>query len=119
MASGAQRGTINRPVFSEGISGGGGSKFYGGQLVGNSDGYIAVLWQDIYGQDNNTLRIYDASNGVQQYIVPHPGNVEYRTNVFKNLYHDDCIHLTDSYIFTRTGALQTDGGTAYTRIYIH
>ena len=119
ISSGATRGTINRPVFSEGISGGGGSKFYGGQLVGNSDGYIAVLWQDIYGSDNNTLRIYDASNGSQVNIVPHPGNVLYSTNLYKNLYHYDCIHLTDSYVFTRTTALNTDGGAAYVRIYIH
>ena len=119
MSTGGLRATINRPVFSPGISGGGGSKFYGGQLVGNSDGYIAVLWQDVYGQDNNTLRIYNAANGSLVNTVPHPGNVTYIPNVNVDLYHYNRIHLTKSYVFTRTTALNTQGGSARCRIYIH
>ena len=119
LSTGGLRGTINRPVFSPGISGGGGSKFYGGQISGNSDGYIAVLWQDVYGQDNNTLRIYNAANGSLVNTVPHPGNVTYIPNVNVDLYHYNAIHITDSYVFTRTTALNTQGGTARCRIYIH
>jgi len=119
LSTGGLRGTINRPVFSPGISGGGGSKFYGGQLSGNSDGYIAVLWQDVYGQDNNTLRIYNAANGSLVNTVPHPGNVTYIPNVNVDLYHYNAIHITKSYVFTRTTPLQTQGGSAYCRIYIH
>lgn len=119
LSTGGLRATINRPVFSPGISGGGGSKFYGGQISGNSDGYIAVLWQDVYGQDNNTLRIYNAANGSLVNTVPHPGNVTYIPNVNVDLYHYNAIHITDSYVFTRTTALNTQGGSARCRIYIH